>query len=44
MKWWECFNTWTPIHGNDVVISISNVGMNSMVMKFFVHSTVKCGI
>ena len=27
-----------------MVISFSNVGMNSLVMAFFLHSTVKCGI
>ena len=27
-----------------MVISFSNVGMDSLVMTFFLHSTVKCGI
>jgi len=36
------FNMLTPSHGNDVVISLSNVGMDSLVITFFLHSTVKC--
>ena len=31
-------------HGNDVVISYSNVSMDSLVMTFFLHSAFKCGI
>ena len=27
-----------------MVISFSNVGLDSLVMTFFLHSTVKCGI
>jgi len=34
----------TPNHGNDVVISFSNVGMDSLVMSLLLHPTVKCGI
>ena len=38
------FDTRTPSDGNDGVISYSNVGMDSWVMTFFLHSTVKCDV
>ena len=31
-------------HGNDVVISFSNVGMDSLVVTFFLYFTAKCVI
>jgi len=31
------FSMWTPSHGNDVVFSFSNLGMDSLVMTFFSH-------